>query len=428
GEGSGESFAAYIRFEREDWAALRSSTPLTLSQQDLVALQGFNEKVSLTDVVEIYLPLSRLLNLHIRSARNLNGAKDEFLGRLVGSRPYVIGVAGSVAVGKSTFARILQALLSRWPDHPRVALVTTDGFLYPNKVLEERGLMQRKGFPESYDRRRMLQFLADIKAGHKRVTAPIYSHQAYDIVPGAAQVVEQPDILIFEGLNVLQVDTLDRGHPPAAIVSDFFDFSIYVDAAIEDIEPWYINRFLALKASVFQDPASYFHHYRNLSEAEAREVAHNIWTSINLLNLRENILPTRERANVILRKRGDHTIGDIRLRQIGARRGRPSAPRARGHPRRPAPGHRRADGARRARARGRAAARRARRRRRRVRRPVLCLRQGLRPRGRQPDRRHRAGAHQPVGERGGRPRPGRRRARRRLDAAAGGHRHRRGLR
>ena len=316
GEGSGESFAAYIRFEREEWAALRSSTPLTLSQQDLVALQGFNEKVSLTDVVEIYLPLSRLLNLHIRSARNLNGVKDEFLGRLVGSRPYVIGVAGSVAVGKSTFARILQALLSRWPDHPRVALVTTDGFLYPNKMLEERGLMQRKGFPESYDRRRMLQFLADIKAGHKRVTAPIYSHQAYDIVPGAAQVVEQPDILIFEGLNVLQVDTLDRGHPPAAIVSDFFDFSIYVDAAIEDIEPWYINRFLALKESVFQDPASYFHHYRNLSEAEAREVAHNIWTSINLLNLRENILPTRERANVILRKRGDHTIGDIRLRQI----------------------------------------------------------------------------------------------------------------
>jgi type I pantothenate kinase len=316
GEASREGFAAYIRFEREEWAALRSSTPLTLSQQDLVALQGVNERVSLDDVVEIYLPLSRLLNLHIRSARHLNGVKDEFLGRLVGSRPYVIGIAGSVAVGKSTFARILQALLSRWPDHPRVALVTTDGFLYPNKVLEERGLMQRKGFPESYDRRRMLQFLADIKAGAPRVTAPIYSHQAYDIVPGAAQVVEQPDILIFEGLNVLQIDTADRGYPPAAIVSDFFDFSIYVDAAIEDIEPWYINRFLALKASVFQDPSSYFHHYRNLSDEEAREVAHNIWTSINLLNLRENILPTRERANVILRKRADHTIGDIRLRQI----------------------------------------------------------------------------------------------------------------
>jgi len=316
GEAAGESFAAYIRFERDEWAALRSSTPLTLSQQDLVALQGFNEKVSLTDVVEIYLPLSRLLNLHIRSARNLNGVKDEFLGRLVGARPYVIGIAGSVAVGKSTFARILQALLARWPDHPRVALVTTDGFLYPNQVLEERGLMQRKGFPESYDRRRMLQFLADIKAGLPRVSAPIYSHQAYDIVPGAAQVIEQPDILIFEGLNVLQIDALDSLRPPAAIVSDFFDFSLYVDAAIEHIEPWYINRFLALQTSVFQDPASYFHHYKDLTEAQAREVAHTIWTNINLLNLRENILPTRERANVILRKRADHTIGDIRLRQI----------------------------------------------------------------------------------------------------------------
>ena len=316
GEAAGESFAAYIRFERDEWAALRSSTPLTLSQHDLAALQGFNEKVSLKDVVDIYLPLSRLLNLHIRSARNLNGVKDEFLGRLVGARPYVIGIAGSVAVGKSTFARILQALLARWPDHPRVALVTTDGFLYPNKILEERGLMQRKGFPESYDRRRMLQFLADIKAGHRHVSAPIYSHQAYDIVPGADQVVEQPDILIFEGLNVLQIDALDSLRPPAAIVSDFFDFSIYVDAAIEHIEPWYINRFLALQSSVFQDPASYFHHYRDLTEDQAREVAHNIWTNINLLNLLENILPTRERANVILRKRADHTIGDIRLRQI----------------------------------------------------------------------------------------------------------------
>ncbi|MCO5120184.1 MAG: type I pantothenate kinase [Burkholderiaceae bacterium] len=315
-DGGGESFAAYIRFERDEWAALRSSTPLTLSQQDLVALQGFHEKVSLTDVVEIYLPLSRLLNLHIRSARNLNGVKDEFLGRLVGARPYVIGIAGSVAVGKSTFARILQALLARWPDHPRVALVTTDGFLYPNRVLEERGLMHRKGFPESYDRRRMLQFLADIKAGHRRVSAPIYSHQAYDILPDTEQVIEQPDILIFEGLNVLQVDALDSLQPPAVIVSDFFDFSLYVDAAIEHIEPWYINRFLALQRTVFQDPASYFHHYRDLTEAQAREVAHEIWTNINLLNLRENILPTRERANLVLRKRADHTIGEIRLRQI----------------------------------------------------------------------------------------------------------------
>lgn len=311
-----EHFAAYIDFARDEWAALRSSTPLTLSQHDLASLQGFNEKVSLDDVVEIYLPLSRLLNLHVRSARHLNGVKDEFLGRLVGVRPYVIGIAGSVAVGKSTFARILQALLARWPDHPRVALVTTDGFLYPNRVLEERGLMERKGFPESYDRRRMLHFLADIKAGERRVSAPVYSHQAYDIVPGAEQVIEQPDILIFEGLNVLQIDALDSPQPPPAIISDFFDFSFYVDAAIEHIEPWYIDRFLALQRSVFRDPASYFHHYRDLSEAQAREVAHQIWTSINLLNLRENILPTRERAHVILRKRADHTIGEIRLRQI----------------------------------------------------------------------------------------------------------------
>lgn len=311
-------FTAYIPFVRDEWAALRSNTPLTLSQEDLESLHGVNEQVSLQDVVEIYLPLSRLLNLHVRSARGLSGVKDEFLGRLVGSRPYVIGIAGSVAVGKSTFARVLQALLARWPDHPKVELITTDGFLYPNRVLEERGLMRRKGFPDSYDRRRMVQFLADIKAGKPDVSAPIYRHQLYDIVPGELQTVRQPDILIFEGLNVLQTAQVESGRsqPPSVIVSDFFDFSMYVDADVRDIENWYVNRFLFLQRTVFQDPSSYFHHYRGLSGEEARQVARQIWRDINLANLNENILPTRERANVVLRKRADHSIGEIWLRQI----------------------------------------------------------------------------------------------------------------
>ena len=311
-------FTAYIPFVRDEWAALRSNTPLTLSQEDLETLHGVNEQVSLQDVVEVYLPLSRLLNLHVRSARGLSGVKDEFLGRLVGSRPYVIGIAGSVAVGKSTFARVLQALLARWPDHPKVELITTDGFLYPNRVLEERGLMRRKGFPESYDRRRMVQFLADIKAGKPDVSAPIYRHQIYDIVPGELQTVRQPDILIFEGLNVLQTAQVESGRsqPPSVIVSDFFDFSMYIDAEIRDIERWYVNRFLFLQRTVFQDPASYFHHYRDLSGAEAREAARQIWRDVNLVNLNENILPTRERANVVLRKRADHMVGEIWLRQI----------------------------------------------------------------------------------------------------------------
>jgi type I pantothenate kinase len=311
-------FSAYIDFDREQWAKLRSNTPLTLAEAQLSALRGVNERLSLSDVVEIYLPLSRLLNLHVRSARQLNGVRDEFLGRLVGVRPYVIGIAGSVAVGKSTLARVLQALLARWPDHPRVALVTTDGFLYPNRVLTERGLMHRKGFPESYDRRRMLEFLSDLKAGRQKASVPVYSHEAYDIVAGTIQTIEQPDILIFEGLNVLQTVSVDPSSrkTPSVIVSDFFDFSLYVDADEETIEPWYVHRFLSLQRTVFQNPSSYFHHYKDLSEPEATEVARAIWRDINLVNLRENIAPTRERANLILRKRPDHTIGEVRLRQI----------------------------------------------------------------------------------------------------------------
>jgi type I pantothenate kinase len=321
----GEDFSAYETFGRADWARLRSNTPMTLSERDLETLRGVNEQVSMIDVEQIYLPLSRLLNLHFRSARTLDGVRDEFLGRLVGRRPYVIAVAGSVAVGKSTFARVLQALLARWPDHPQVALVTTDGFLYPNAELERRGLMGRKGFPESYDRRRMISFLAALKAGQPSVQAPVYSHEAYDILPDRMTQVQLPDILIFEGLNVLQISPPDSlktrtdqtaPSPPTTVVSDYFDFSIYVDAEVQHIEAWYVNRFLKLQKTVFQNPRSYFHHYRHLSQDQAIEVAHRIWSEINLRNLRENILPTRGRANVVLVKNADHSVGEIRLRQI----------------------------------------------------------------------------------------------------------------
>lgn len=313
---TGTEYSAYVVFGRDEWAGLRASTPLTLSESDLASMRGVMEQVSLDDVVQVYLPLSRLLNLHFRSARTLSGVKDEFLGRLVGRRPYVIGIAGSVAVGKSTFARTLQALLARWPDHPSVALVTTDGFLHPNATLIERGLMRRKGFPESYDRRRMIEFLADVKAGKASVEAPVYSHQAYDIVPGERALVASPDILIFEGLNVLQTGAAEGGQAPAIIVSDFFDFSLYLDADEASIREWYVARFLRLQRTVFQDPGSYFHHYRDLDAAQAREVALGIWREINGANLRENILPSRERANVVLRKRPDHMIGEVWLRQI----------------------------------------------------------------------------------------------------------------
>jgi type I pantothenate kinase len=305
----------YREFARDEWASLRAHTPLTLSLDELSALRGINDSVSLEEIADIYLPLTRLLNLHVRAARNLNSVADTFLGKPVGSRTYVVAIAGSVAVGKSTFARVLRALMAQWPDHPRVDLVTTDGFLHPNRQLEEEKLMRRKGFPESYNTREMVQFLADVKAGHAEVRAPVYSFQTYDIVPNEWQTVRRPDVLIFEGLNVLQPG-LAGGRPASVILSDFFDFSIYLDAEIEDLESWYLARFQFLQRTAFQKPASYFHHYKDLSPDETREVGRRLWAEINAVNLRENILPTRERADVILRKRADHSIGQVSLRQL----------------------------------------------------------------------------------------------------------------
>ena len=302
--------AAYMPFDRGEWAGLRANTPLTLSDDELASLRSLNDALSLDEVAEVYLPLSRLLNLHVSAARNLARVKDAFLGRPAGRPPYVIAVAGSVAVGKSTFARVLRALLARWPDHPSVELVTTDGFLYPNRELEARGLLARKGFPESYDQRRMIDFLAAVKAGQPVLHAPVYSHLSYDIVPGEQQTVMRPDVLIFEGLNVLQFSAAP------VIASDFFDFSVYVDAEEDDIEAWYIARFQVLQKTAFQQPESYFHRYKDLDEAAARETARGIWRSINLKNLWENILPTRQRASLVLRKRADHSVREVWLRRV----------------------------------------------------------------------------------------------------------------
>jgi type I pantothenate kinase len=306
-----EDSPTYHVFNRSEWANLRSSTPLALSDADLAGLRGLNDYFSLDAVADIHLPLSRLLNLHVTAARQLGAVQDAFLGRPAASPPYIIGVAGSVAVGKSTFARVLRAVLARWPDHPRVELVTTDGFLHPTRVLEERGLMRRKGFPESYDLRRMIRFLSAVKGGVERVAAPVYSHLIYDIMPGEQQTIERPDILIFEGLNVLQTAA---SAPVAA--SDFFDFSVYIDADEADIETWYVERFLLLQRTAFQQPRSYFHHYRDLPPAEASAVARGIWREINLVNLRENIAPTRQRARLVLRKGADHSMNEIRLRRM----------------------------------------------------------------------------------------------------------------
>ncbi|WP_084961946.1 type I pantothenate kinase [Thermoactinospora rubra] len=299
-----------MELSREQWSELRKNTPLTLTAEELEALRGVEDPIDLAEVTDIYLPLTRLLNLHFTGSKQRSRALNSFLGEPERRMPYILGIAGSVAVGKSTTARLLHTLLARWPEHPNVALVTTDSFLYPNAVLEARGIMHRKGFPESYDRRALVRFVAEVKAGAAEVRAPVYSHLEYDIVPGATQVVKSPDILILEGLNVLQ-----PAPPTSLAVNDYFDFSIYVDARVEDIREWYVERFHKLRRTAFEDPKSYFRFIADLPYDEATEFARNVWRDINERNLVENILPTRGRAGLVLYKAADHSIRRVRLRR-----------------------------------------------------------------------------------------------------------------
>jgi type I pantothenate kinase len=316
-----------MRFTREQWATLRASTPLLLDEDELRRLRGVNEPMPVEEVSDIYLPLSRLINLHVEAARDLLQVTDRFLGRPSLAPPFVVAIAGSVAAGKSTTARVLRALLARWKSHPRVELVTTDGFLHPNAVLESRGLMHRKGFPESYDVARLLRFLTDLKSGQPTLQAPVYSHLVYDVLPHETTTVRRPDLLILEGINVLQApgasprDDASAGSGqapdgrPRLMVSDFIDFSIYVDADEASLERWYVRRFLRLRDTAFRDPQSYFHRYSALSEAEAEATARGIWRDINWLNLKQNIEGTRERATVVLRKGAEHAVEEVLLRR-----------------------------------------------------------------------------------------------------------------
>ena len=301
----------YLAFGREEWAELRAATPLTIRERELEMLRGINDKIDLDEVAAVYLPLTRLINLYVSATQNLHKVSATFLGTMAPKVPYVIGIAGSVAVGKSTFARILQSLLTRWPDHPRVDLITTDGFLFPNAVLDDRGIMNRKGFPESYDTKALLKFLRDLKSGTAEVSAPVYSHVVYDIVKGEEISVRQPDILILEGLNVLQV-----GSESNEFVSDYFDFSIYIDAAEEHIEQWYVERFQTLRETVFRDPNSFFQNYAHLTDEQAVATARAIWREINGKNLVENIEPTKSRASLVVHKGADHRVTDVQLRRL----------------------------------------------------------------------------------------------------------------
>ena len=303
-------------FTRDNGARLRDDAPMTLKPEEVTRLRSLHDQLDMAEVEDIYLPLSRLLSIYVAAAQGLFRAQQRFLGTEDAKMPFIIGVAGSVAVGKSTTARVLQALLARWPHVPRVDLVTTDGFLLSNAVLAREGLMERKGFPESYDLPALLRFLSDVKAGRRPVRAPVYSHLVYDVLPNHWVEVDRPDILIVEGLNVLQTGRPPKDGKAIPFVSDFFDFSIYIDADEDVLQAWYVDRFLTLRGTAFRDPKSYFHRYARLSDAEAVEVATAIWNKINLVNLRDNILPTRQRADLILNKRRTHAVEEVALRRL----------------------------------------------------------------------------------------------------------------
>src|SRR3569832_3021693 len=311
-----QNLSPYRTYSRAEWARLRADAPMTLTSDEVMRLHSLHDRLDIKEVEEIYLPLSRLLSMYVDATQRLFVAQQQFLGTQDCIMPFVIGVAGSVAVGKSTTARVLQALLARWPASPKVDLVTTDGFLFPNAVLEREGLMEKKGFPESYDLATLLRFLSDVKAGRRPARAPIYSHLIYDVVPNQWVEVDRPDILIVEGLNVLQTGRLPKDVKAIPFVSDFFDFSVYLDADKKKLKDWYVDRFLTLRGTAFRDPKSYFHRYAKLSDTEAVETASGIWERINLVNLHENILPTRQRADLILKKCSDHTVENVSLRRL----------------------------------------------------------------------------------------------------------------
>src|SRR5438874_3410148 len=311
-----QGLSPYRIFSRAEWAERREDTPMTLASDEVSRVRSLNDRLDMKEVEEIYLPISRLLSLYVAATQRLFRAQQRFLGTEDVKMPYLIGIAGSVAVGKSTTARVLKALLARWPNTPKVELITTDGFLYPNAVLEREGLMERKGFPESYDLPALLRFLNEVKAGRHPVRAPIYSHLVYDVKPNEWVTVDQPDILIVEGLNVLQTGRPPKDSKAVPYVSDFFDFSIYLDADEDVLLRWYVDRFLALRGTAFSDPQSYFHRYSKLSDEEAVKTATAIWSRINLVNLHENILPTRQRADLILTKGGSHLVEEVALRRL----------------------------------------------------------------------------------------------------------------
>jgi type I pantothenate kinase len=313
---AGDAPSPYRTFSRAEWAGLRADTPMTLTAADVERLRSLNDPIDLAEVEAVHLPISRLLSLYVAATQQLFRATSAFLGMHDDKVPYLIGIGGSVAVGKSTTARLLKALLGRWPNTPKVDLITTDGFLFPNAVLTAEGLMERKGFPESYDLAALLRFLSAIKAGRRNVSAPVYSHLVYDVVPGEEVVIDRPDILIVEGLNVLQGRRPPRDGKAIPFVSDFFDFSIYIDADEDQIHDWYVERFMRLRLTAFRDPKSFFHKFAEVDEVEARAIAEGLWGRINLPNLRDNILPTRLRADLVLRKGPDHRVEQVALRRL----------------------------------------------------------------------------------------------------------------